>query len=161
MQAYPDQARAFGLDALNRALDGVSGTTVVHLCFGYAHLVKNKPSGYSFLPELETCAASQISIEAAQPDLDLAILRELPSKTIVLGVLNLGDPRIETPAIVAGRIRRALEHLPSERLVVAPDCGMKYLRREVAFGKLKAMVDGARMVRSELSWPAPEPAKAH
>jgi 5-methyltetrahydropteroyltriglutamate--homocysteine methyltransferase len=150
MQAYPDQARAFGLDALNRALDGITGTTVVHLCFGYAHLVKNKPSGYSFLPELDNCAASQISIEAAQPNLDLAILRELPSKTIVLGVLNLGDGRIEAPEVVAGRIRRALELLPSDRLVVAPDCGMKYLRREVAFGKLKAMVDGAEMVRSEL-----------
>ena len=157
MQAYPDQARGFGLDALNRALEGVTGTTVVHLCFGYAHLVKNKPAGYSFLPELENCAAKEISIEAAQPNLDLAILRELPSKTIVLGVLDLGDPRIETPEAVAARVRRALKLVGAERLVVAPDCGMKYLSREVAFGKLRAMVEGTQIVRSELGSHGSEP----
>jgi 5-methyltetrahydropteroyltriglutamate--homocysteine methyltransferase len=150
MQAYPDKARAFGLNALNRALEGVTGTTVVHLCFGYAHVVKNKPSGYSFLPELENCSAAQISIEAAQPKLDLSILKELPSKTILVGVIDLGDQQIETPDTIARRIRAALEILPPNRLVVAPDCGMKYLPREVAFGKLKAMAEGARLVRTQL-----------
>jgi 5-methyltetrahydropteroyltriglutamate--homocysteine methyltransferase len=150
MQQYPVEARAFGLDALNRALAGVGGTVAVHLCFGYAAVVHDKPAGYSFLAELENSTAQQISIEAAQPRLDLAILRKLPSKTIILGVIDLSDMTVETPEVVAGRIRAALPHVPPERLVVAPDCGMKYLPRAVAYGKMKAMVDGARIVRQEV-----------
>src|SRR5262252_397710 len=150
MQQHPDKARRYGVKALNRALDGVSGIVAVHLCFGYAAVVRDKPSGYSFLPELEQSKAQQISIEAAQPKLDLKILRELPSKTIVLGVIDLGDMTIETPQIVADRIRRALDIVPAERIVVAPDCGMKYLPRAIAFAKMKAMVDGAALLRREL-----------
>ncbi|HSV21916.1 MAG TPA: uroporphyrinogen decarboxylase family protein [Xanthobacteraceae bacterium] len=150
MQQYPDKARAFGLKALNRALDGVSGTVAVHLCFGYAAVVHDKPTGYSFLAELETSKAQQISIEAAQPRLDLKVLRNLPGKTIILGVIDLADLTIETPQTVADRIRAALPHVPPQRLVIAPDCGMKYLPRTVAYGKMKAMVDGARIVRQEL-----------
>src|SRR5690348_10724201 len=150
MQQHPQKARNYGVKALNRALDGVNGTVAVHLCFGYAAVVRDKPSGYSFLPELEQSKAQQISIEAAQPKLNLAILRELPSKTIVLGVIDLGDMTIETPRIVADRIRRALDIVPPERIVVAPDCGMKYLPRTIAFGKMKAMADGAALLRREL-----------
>jgi 5-methyltetrahydropteroyltriglutamate--homocysteine methyltransferase len=150
MQQHPDKARAYGLKALNRALDGVTGTVAVHLCFGYAAVVHDKPTGYSFLPELEGSKASQVSIEAAQPKLDLKILRELPSKTIILGVIDLGDKTIETPAIVAERIRKALPYVEPGRLVIAPDCGMKYLPHDVAFGKMKAMVEGANIVRAEL-----------
>ncbi|HUI12867.1 MAG TPA: uroporphyrinogen decarboxylase family protein [Xanthobacteraceae bacterium] len=151
MQQHPDKARQYGLKALDRALDGVIGTVAVHLCFGYAAVVHDKPPGYSFLPELEGSKAQQISIEAAQPKLDLKILRELPSKTIILGVIDLADMTIETPQIVAGRIRRALDYVPAERIVVAPDCGMKYLPRAVAFGKMQAMAQGAAMVRRELT----------
>ncbi len=150
MQQHPDKARAFGLKALNRALDGVTGTVAVHLCFGYAAVVHEKPPGYSFLPELEGSRAAQISIEAAQPKLDLMVLEKLPSKTIILGVIDLSDPVVETPEIVAARIRKALDHVPAERIVVAPDCGMKYLAHDVAFGKMQAMVAGARIVRTEL-----------
>jgi 5-methyltetrahydropteroyltriglutamate--homocysteine methyltransferase len=150
MQARPELARRYGLDALNRALDGVGGTTAVHLCFGYAYIMKDKPAGYSFLPELEHCLADQISIEAAQPKLDLSILEKLPSKAIVLGVLDLNDPAVESAETVALRIRAALEFVAAERLIVAPDCGMKYIARDVAFAKLKAMVDGARIVRAAL-----------
>lgn len=150
MQQHPEQARAYGLKALDRALDGVTGTVAVHLCFGYAAVVHEKPSGYSFLPELEVSKAAQISIEAAQPELDLAVLDRLPSKTIILGVIDLADPTVETPETVAARIRKALPHVPAGRLVIAPDCGMKYLPREVAFGKLQAMVRGAALVRAEL-----------
>ena len=148
MQQRPDKARAYGLKALDRALDGVTGTVVVHLCFGYAAVVHDKPEGYSFLPELEGSRVAQVSIEAAQPRLDLAVLEKLPSKTIVLGVIDLSDPAIETPDIVAARIRKALAHVPAERIVVAPDCGMKYLARDVAFGKMQAMVRGAEIVRA-------------
>jgi 5-methyltetrahydropteroyltriglutamate--homocysteine methyltransferase len=151
MQQHPDKARQYGLKALDRALDGVTGTVAVHLCFGYAAVVHDKPPGYSFLPELEGSKAQQISIEAAQPKLDLEVLKELPSKTIILGVIDLADMTVETPQIVAGRIRRALDHVPAERIVVAPDCGMKYLPRAVAFGKMKAMAEGAAMVRRELT----------
>jgi len=151
MQQYPDQARAFGVKALNRAIDGVSCTIAVHLCFGYAAVVHDKPTGYSFLAELENSDAQQVSIEAAQPRLDLHVLRKLPSKTIILGVIDLADVTIETPEMVAGRIRAALAHVPPERLVIAPDCGMKYLPRAVAYGKMKAMVDGARIVRQEVA----------
>lgn len=149
-EAHPDKARKYGVKALNRALEGATGTTAVHLCFGYGALVKNKPSAYSFLTELEGCVADQISIEAAQPKLDLSVLKELPSKTIIVGVLDLADPNVETPDIVANRIRAALKFVPPERLVIAPDCGMKYLARDLAFGKLKAMVEGTRIVRAEL-----------
>jgi 5-methyltetrahydropteroyltriglutamate--homocysteine methyltransferase len=151
MQQHPEKARRYGIKTLNRALDGVAETVVVHLCFGYAAVVRDKPSGYSFLPELEQSKAQQISIEAAQPKLDLKILRELPSKTIVLGVIDLGDMTVETPRIVADRIRRAFDVVSPERIVVAPDCGMKYLLRTIAFGKMQAMADGAALVRHELS----------
>jgi 5-methyltetrahydropteroyltriglutamate--homocysteine methyltransferase len=150
MQQHPDKARAYGIGALDRALDGVAGTVAVHICFGYAAVVHNKPTGYSFLTEFEGSKADQISIEAAQPKLDLAVLRDLPSKTIILGVIDLSDMQIETPETVAERIRRALPYVPAERIVVAPDCGMKYLPRAVAYGKMAAMVEGARIVRREL-----------
>ena len=150
MQAFPQEARRLAIPAINRALLRVEGTTVVHLCFGYAAMVDSKPSGYAFLPELEASIAQQISIEAAQPRLDLGVLKELPGKTVMVGVLDLSDPEIETAETVASRIRRALEVLPAERIVVAPDCGMKYLPRARAFGKLKAMAEGAAMVRQTL-----------
>ena len=150
MQARHETARAYAIEAIDTALDGVTGTTAVHLCFGYAHIVHDRPSGYSFLSELENCAADQISIEAAQPDLDLSILEALPSKTIILGVISLGDPEIETPETVAARIRKALDVVPAERIVIAPDCGMKYISRDVGLGKLKAMVAGAEIVRAEI-----------
>src|SRR5438105_9640019 len=151
MQARPDKARAYGVEALDRALDGVAGTTAVHLCFGYAAMVREKPSGYSFLPELERSAAHQVSIETAQPNLDCAVLAQLPSKVIMLGVIDLSDETPETPEVIAARIRRALPHVPAERLVIAPDCGMKYLSRFSAFAKMQAMVAGAAMVRRELA----------
>jgi 5-methyltetrahydropteroyltriglutamate--homocysteine methyltransferase len=151
MQQHPEKARQYGLKALNRALDGVGGTIAVHLCFGYAAVVHDKPTGYSFLAELENSKAQQISIEAAQPKLDLAVLRQLPSKTIILGVIDLADMTVETPQVVADRIRRALAHVPANRVVVAPDCGMKYLPHAVAFAKMKAMADGAALVRRELN----------
>ena len=146
MQARPEPAREYAVEAVDRALDGIEGDTVLHTCFGYAHIVHDRPSGYPFLRELNECAASHLSLEAAQPDLEPEVLRELPDKVIVLGVLDLGSDEAETPEVVAGRIRRALEVLPPERLVVAPDCGMKYLSRELAFRKLEAMVEGARLV---------------
>src|SRR6202167_2743193 len=151
MQQHPGKARQYGLKALDRALDGVTGTVAVHLCFGYAAVVHDKPSGYSFLAELEGSKAQQISVEAAQPKLDLAVLRELPSKTIILGVIDLADMAIETPQVVADRIRKALAHVPADRVAVAPDCGMKYLPRVVAFAKMKAMADGTALVRRELA----------
>ncbi len=150
LQARPERAARYGVKAINRALQGVPGTTVVHLCFGYAAAVKDKPTGYSFLPQLEGTSASQVSIEAAQPCLDLNVLREF-SKTVMVGVIDLGSGRVESADEVAGRIRAALKHVPAERLVVAPDCGMKYLTREAAFGKLKALAEGAAIVRKELS----------
>jgi 5-methyltetrahydropteroyltriglutamate--homocysteine methyltransferase len=150
LQARPEAAKEYALDAIDRALDGIGGETVLHTCFGYAHVVKDKPSGYPFLRKLGDCRATHISLEAAQPNLDPQVLRELPDKTIVLGVLDLEAVDVETPELVAGRIRRALEVVPPERLVVAPDCGMKYLPRERAFAKLRAMVAGARLVREDL-----------
>jgi 5-methyltetrahydropteroyltriglutamate--homocysteine methyltransferase len=150
MQAVPDKARQFGLAALNRALDGVPGETAVHLCFGYAAMVANRPSEYQFLTELADGRMNAISIETAQSSLDCSVLAKLPGKKIILGVLNLGTNDVETPEIVAARIRRALPFIDSERLVIAPDCGMKYLPRDVAFGKLKAMTAGAGIVRQEL-----------
>ena len=150
LQARPERAARYGVKAINRALQGVPGTTVVHLCFGYAAAVKDKPTGYSFLPQLEGTSASQVSIEAAQPRLDLGVLKEF-SKTVMVGVIDLGSGRVESADEVAARIRAALKHVPAERLVVAPDCGMKYLTREAAFGKLKALAEGAAIVRKELS----------
>ena len=151
MQQRPEKARRYGVKALNSALEGVSGTIAVHLCFGYAAVVHEKPSGYSFLGELEQSKAQQVSIEAAQPKLDLAVLKDLPSKQIILGVIDLADKTVETPQVVAERIRKAFDYVKPERIVVAPDCGMKYLPREVAFGKMKAMVEGAKIVRDELT----------
>jgi 5-methyltetrahydropteroyltriglutamate--homocysteine methyltransferase len=150
MQARPEKARRYGVKALNRALEGVTGTTAVHICFGYAAIIHQRPSGYSFLPELEGTAVRQVSIETAQSGLDCAVLSRLASKTIILGVLDLSDMTIESPRTVADRIRRALPHAGAERIVVAPDCGLKYLPRDVAYGKMCAMVEGARMVRREL-----------
>ena len=150
MQQHPDDARHYGLKALGRALAGVTGTTAVHVCFGYAALVHAKPAGYSFLPELEGSAAQQISIEAAQPRLDCSVLQALPSKTIILGVIDLSDITVEAPQVVADRIRHALAYVPAHRLVVAPDCGMKYLPRPIAFAKMRAMVLGAALVRQEI-----------
>jgi 5-methyltetrahydropteroyltriglutamate--homocysteine methyltransferase len=151
MQSRPEKARKYGLKALDHALAGVEGTTAVHICFGYAAVVKDKPSGYSFLAEFEDSAVDQVSIEAAQPKLDLSVLQQLPSKTIILGVIDLSDLTVETPETVAARIRKALPFAPADRIVVAPDCGLKYLPREVAFGKMRAMVEGAGIVRRELA----------
>jgi 5-methyltetrahydropteroyltriglutamate--homocysteine methyltransferase len=149
LQARPEAAREYALEAIARALEGIPGETVLHTCFGYAHIVHDRPSGYPFLRELADCAATHISLEAAQPNLDPELLRELPDKAIVLGVLDLGSAEVETSDVVAEKIRRALDVVPPERLVVAPDCGMKYLPRELAFRKLEAMVAGARLVREE------------
>jgi 5-methyltetrahydropteroyltriglutamate--homocysteine methyltransferase len=146
LQARPEPAREYAVEAINRALAGIDGETVLHTCFGYAHLVKDRPTGYPFLGELNDCVATHLSLEAAQPRLDAEVLRELRDKTIVFGVLDLGASEAETPDVVAERIRKALAVVPRERLVVAPDCGMKYLPRERAFRKLEAMVAGARLV---------------
>jgi len=149
----PEAARRCAVKAINRALEGIKVPTVVHLCFGYAAVVpgETKPHGYSFLAELAQTIASTISIESAQPKIDLGVLKDLAPKNVMLGVLDLSDLNIETPETVAARIRRGLEHLPPERLIPAPDCGMKYLPRDVAFGKLKAMVEGASIVRHQLN----------
>jgi 5-methyltetrahydropteroyltriglutamate--homocysteine methyltransferase len=149
----PDQAKRYAVKAINRALQGITVPTVVHLCFGYAAVVpgSTKPAGYSFLAELADTTAKQISIEAAQPKLDLGVLKELSSKTIMLGVLDLGDPKIETVEAVCDRIRQGLKYVAVDRLVLAPDCGMKYMPRDVAFGKLEAMCKAAAIVRREIS----------
>jgi 5-methyltetrahydropteroyltriglutamate--homocysteine methyltransferase len=150
MQARPAKAKQFGIQVLNRAVEGITGITAVHLCFGYAAIIHERPSGYSFLPELEAANVRQISIETAQSQLDCSVLAAL-SKMIVLGVLDLSDKTVETPQVVADRIRRALPYVDAERIIVAPDCGLKYLPRDVAFGKMRAMVQGAEIVRSELN----------
>ena len=150
MQARPEKARQLGLNGLKAALDGVKGTTAIHICFGYAAIIHVRPEGYSFLPELAGSPVQQVSIETAQSGLDCSVLAKLPGKTIILGVIDLSDMTVETPETVAARIRRALPYVPAERLVIAPDCGMKYLPRDIAFGKMKAMVEGARIVRREL-----------
>jgi len=150
MQARPEKARQYGLKALKRALDGVTGTRAFHICFGYAAIIHVRPEGYSFLPELADTPLDQISIETAQSKLDTSVLAKLPGKTIILGVIDLSDISVETPETVAERIRRALPHVPAEKIVVAPDCGMKYLPRDVAFGKMQAMVEGAAIVRREV-----------
>jgi len=151
LRADTEGARKYAVSAINKALEGINGTTALHLCFGYAALVKEKPPGYSFLTELEDSAVQQISIEAAQPKLDLSVLKEFPTKTIILGVLNLGDMDIESPESIAARLREALRYIPPERLMVAPDCGMKYLPREVAYRKLRAMTLGVSIVRESVT----------
>jgi 5-methyltetrahydropteroyltriglutamate--homocysteine methyltransferase len=150
MQARPEKARQYGLKALNRALDGITGTTCVHICFGYAAIIHQRPTGYSFLPELSGCSCNQVSIETAQSGLDCSVLTGLAGKQILLGVLDLSDMNVETPETVAARIRRALPYVSADRIVVAPDCGLKYLPRDVADGKMRAMVAGAAIVRREV-----------
>jgi 5-methyltetrahydropteroyltriglutamate--homocysteine methyltransferase len=150
MQARPEAAREFGLAALNRALEGAGGTTAVHICFGYAAIIHDRPSGYSFLPELAGCSCDQISIETAQSKLDLAVLEELPGKTIILGVIDLSTPEIESAEVVAERVRAALRYAPPERIVISTDCGMKYLPRASAEGKMRAMVEAAEILRAEV-----------
>ena len=150
LQAHPEEAKQYGVCAIDQALDGIDGPTIVHLCFGYAYIVKDKPTGYSFLPQLEQSSVEAISIEAAQPNLDPVILKELPSKKILFGVIDLGTHQIETPEQIAMRLRQALRYVQKERLIAAPDCGMKYLPRNIAFSKLKSMVEGAAIIRREL-----------
>ena len=150
MQARPEKAREYGLRVIDRTLDGIEGRTALHICFGYAAVIHQRPEGYSFLPELADCCVKEISIETAQSSLDTSVLEKLPGKTIILGVLDLSDMAVETPETVAARIRRALPHVSPERVIVAPDCGLKYLPRDVAFGKMAAMVRGAAIVRAEL-----------
>ena len=151
LQARPAKAKQYGVQVLNHTLNGVTGTTAVHICFGYAAVIHQRPSAYSFLPELKAANVQQISIETAQSHLDCEVLAELSTKTILLGVLDLADMTVEAPAIVAERIRRALPYVDAKKIVVAPDCGLKYLPRDVAFQKMRAMVEGALVVRSELS----------
>jgi 5-methyltetrahydropteroyltriglutamate--homocysteine methyltransferase len=150
MQARPEKARQYGLKSLNRALDGIAGTTAVHICFGYAAIIHARPSGYSFLPELAGCGCRQVSIETAQSNLDCAVLAKLEGKKIMVGCINLDDMSVETPATVVARIKRALPYVKKENVILAPDCGMKYLPRDVAFGKMKAMVEAAQILRREL-----------
>jgi 5-methyltetrahydropteroyltriglutamate--homocysteine methyltransferase len=151
MQARPEKARQYGLRALNRALEGVTGETAVHICFGYAAIIHERPSGYSFLPELAGCGCRQVSIETAQSNLDCAVLEKLAGKKIMVGVIDLADMTVETPQKVLERAKRALFHVPKENVILAPDCGMKYLPREVAFGKMCALAEGARLLRAEFS----------
>jgi len=150
MQVHPADARSYGIAALQRALDGVTGTTVVHICFGYGAMVKGKPARYDFLSELAATSVQQVSVETAQSRLDCSALAALGGKTVLLGVLDLSTSDVESPGLVADRIRRALPYVPADRLIVAPDCGMKYLSREIAFAKLAVMVRGAGLVRAEL-----------
>jgi len=150
MQARPQKAEEYGLRALNRALEGTSGTTAIHICFGYAAIIHERPSGYSFLSQLRGCTCNQVSIETAQSNLDCSVLADLKDKKIMLGVLDLSNLQIETPEQVAARIRRALAFVEPQNIIVAPDCGMKYLPRDVAFGKLQAMVRGAEIMRYEI-----------
>jgi 5-methyltetrahydropteroyltriglutamate--homocysteine methyltransferase len=151
LQARSEEARRLALPAIDRALDGIPGPTALHLCFGYAYVARDKPNVYAFLPELTASKVEQISIEAAQPNLDLRTLDGLGDKTVIFGVISMGDPEPETPDTVAARIRAALEHLAPERLIPAPDCGMKYIPRDLAFAKLKALAEGAAIVRRELT----------
>jgi 5-methyltetrahydropteroyltriglutamate--homocysteine methyltransferase len=150
LQARPIEAQQYGVKVINRALEGVTGTTAVHLCFGYAAIIHDRPAGYSFLPELAACDCDQVSIETAQSNLDCSVLTALEGKTIILGVIDLNDPTVETPDTVVERVRRALPYVPASRIVLAPDCGMKYLPREAAFGKLTAMTAAAVRLRAEL-----------
>lgn len=150
MQARPEKAREYGLEALNAALNGVTGKTAVHICFGYAAIIHARPDGYSFLPELAGSAVQQVSIETAQSNLDTSVLESLRGKTIILGVIDLSTHDVETAEVVAARIKRALPHVAADKIVIAPDCGMKYLPRASAYGKMKAMAEGAALVRQEL-----------
>ena len=149
MQSRPDKAREYGLAALNRALEGITGTTAVHICFGYAAVVHQRPSGYSFLPELRGCGCRQISIETAQSGLDCSVLAHFPDKQIMVGCIDLSVMHVESPDVIAARIRRALPYVAKERVILAPDCGMKYLPRDVALGKLRSMVQAAQILRAE------------
>jgi 5-methyltetrahydropteroyltriglutamate--homocysteine methyltransferase len=151
LQARPEAARRYGVRALQRALDGITGTTAVHVCFGYAAIIHERPSGYSFLPELAACSCDQVSIETAQSKLDCSVLAKLAGKKILVGCLDLSDPAVETPEVVADRVRRALAYVPPESVILAPDCGMKYLPRNAAAGKLRAMVQAAKLLRGELT----------
>ncbi len=159
LQARPDEAKKYGVRVINRALDGITGSTAVHLCFGYAAIIHDRPSGYSFLPELADCVCDMVSIETAQSGLDCSVLTALDGKTVILGVLNLGDEAVENPAQIVERVRRALPYVPAERLMLAPDCGMKYLPRESAFGKLVALRMAAALLRADASV-APTPPTA-
>ena len=149
MQARPEKARQFGLQALERALEGVTGRSAVHICFGYAAIIHQRPSGYSFLPELAACPCRQVSIETAQSRLDCEVLAKLGGKQIMVGAIDLSDMTVESAETVANRVRRALQYVSPENVIIAPDCGMKYLPREVAFGKMRAMVEAARILRKE------------
>src|SRR5262245_1702538 len=151
LQARPEKAREYGVAALERALAGISGSTAVHICFGYAAIIHDRPSGYSFLPEMAAVGCDAISIETGQSNLDCSVLAELPGKKIILGVIDLGDHTVETPEVVADRIRRALPYVPAENVIPAPDCGMKYLPRDVAFAKMQSLAAGARLVREEVT----------
>ena len=152
LQARPAEAAQYGVKVINRALDGVTGlgTTALHLCFGYAAIIHERPAGYSFLPELAACDVEQISIETAQSNLDCSVLAALDGKTIILGVIDLSDPTVETPEVVVERVRRALPYVPAARLVLAPDCGMKYIPRDTANGKMAALAEAASRLRTEL-----------
>jgi len=149
MQARPEKARQYGLKALNRALEGITGTTAVHICFGYAAIIHQRPSGYSFLPELAGCSCEQVSVETAQSRLDCAVLAKLEGKRIMVGCLDLNDMTVEPPETIVGRIKRALPYVKPENVILAPDCGMKYLPRDVAFGKMRSMAAAAKMLRAE------------
>ena len=149
MQVQPGKARQYGLKALNRALEGITGTTAVHICFGYAAIVHERPSGYSFLSELAACSCRQVSVETAQAQLDCQVLAQLDSKQIMVGCLDLSDMTVETPQTVVAGVERALRYVPAEHVILAPDCGMKYLPREVAFGKLRAMAEAAKRLRAK------------
>lgn len=151
MQARPEKAKQYGIQALNRALLDVGGTTAVHICFGYAAVIHVRPEGYSFLPELSACSCSQISIETAQSNLDCSVLQQLPNKKIMLGCIDLSDMNIESPVLIASRVKKALKFVAADNIILAPDCGMKYLPKEVASGKLKAMVQAAQILRSEIT----------
>jgi 5-methyltetrahydropteroyltriglutamate--homocysteine methyltransferase len=150
LQARPEKARAYGVEAINRALEGIEGETALHMCFGYGHFIKDKPGGYSFLEELNDCTVGALSLEAAQPGLDPRVLERIPAKTVIWGVVDNAESGVETPDTVASRVRAALQHIEPERLMPAPDCGMKYISREVAFAKLRALAEGTRIVRAEL-----------
>ena len=151
MQARPEKARQYGLKALNRAVEGINGTTAVHICFGYAAIIHERPSGYSFLPELAGCSCSQVSIETAQSNLDASVLQTLSGKKIMVGCIDLSDMEVEAAQEVVERVKKALRYVPKEDVILAPDCGMKYLPRDVAFGKMKAMVEAATILRAEFS----------
>jgi len=151
LQARAAEAQQYGVKVVNRALDGITGTTALHICFGYAAIIHERPAGYSFLPELAACDVDQVSIETAQSNLDTSVLTALEGKTVILGVIDLSDPAVESAEVVASRVRRALPYVPAERLVLAPDCGMKYIPRETANGKMKAMAGAAALLRAELA----------